>query len=370
MSAIPFVDLRLRSTEIGELIHDSILRVLESGQFIGGAEVEDFENDWAQYCGTRYAVGVSNGLEAIRLALAVNDIGPGDEVLVPAQTFVATWLAVTQVGATPVPVDIESDSANMNPILARDLITDKTAAIILVHLHGLMGSVEEFRNLADRHGLLLIEDAAQAHGAQRAGKVVGNWGDLAAFSFYPTKNLGAVGDAGAITTNDEELARKLKSLRSYGVKPGDKYRYLYAGWNSRMDPIQAAVLRTSLPYLDEWNSRRRSLAKRWSQLLEGRLSISRLASQEYGPEHVWHHFVVKTDKRDWLRQHLKLEGVETEIHYPVAPIGMEMFKEFVGPSASEFPQAIEHQNTVLSLPLHPWLGDQAKVVERVISNIE
>lgn len=363
MEIIPFIELKSRNRQYREQLLQSTDEVLTGGVLIGGEVVERFEAEWAEYCGTKYCIGVGNGLDAIRLALLASGIGPGDEVLVPAQTFVATWLAVTQTGATPVPVDVDARSANMSPALARAAISPRTAAIVVVHLHGYLADMGEFQSLARTNGLLLLEDAAQAHGASRAGVKAGAFGHAAAFSFYPTKNLGAIGDAGAVTTNDVNVADRVRLLRSYGAYSNDKYRHVLPGWNSRLDPIQGAALRLFLPHLDSWNLRRRRIAQFYQSELAAHARVADVDLLD-SEDHVLHHFVIRSDRRDALRDALRALGIGTEIHYPVAAVDASTEDGAAQPENSDFPEARKHAKEVLSLPMHPWLGhsDAARVV--------
>jgi dTDP-4-amino-4,6-dideoxygalactose transaminase len=368
MEKIPYISLSPRSQELNQEIQSAVNRVIRSGVFIGGTEVESFEHEWATYCGTAYCIGVSNGLDALRLILIANGIGPGDEVLVPAQTFIATWLAVTQVGAIPVPVDVEEETGNMSLKHAEHSFSPRTKAVILVHLHGLMADVRGFQTFTSRHSLLLIEDAAQSHGAEVGDKKAGSWGHSAAFSFYPTKNLGALGDAGAIMTNDASMVHKIRMLRSYGADLMDKYGYCFRGWNSRLDPIQAAVLRTFLPKLDEWNIKRREIARIYMQSLDTRNSV--LHKGKFEPSaHVWHHFVLSSEHRNEIRHELLKRGIQTEVHYPTAPTNLDIFSEYTEGKRNSFTNALLHQSSVLSIPLHPWLHQDVEIVANNLADV-
>jgi dTDP-4-amino-4,6-dideoxygalactose transaminase len=357
MEEIPYVDLRRRFEQHSNDIQSAVNRVLQQGSYIGGKEVEAFEGNWARFCGAKFCIGVANGLDAIRLTLIGYGIGEGDEVLVPAQTFVATWLAVIQVGATPIPIDIDPATHNMSLEMARSAITSRTSAIIVVHLHGRVSDMKGFRTLAESRSLLLIEDAAQAHGALYDGHRAGNLGDAASFSFYPTKNLGAIGDAGCITTNDRQLADKVRSIRSYGSKVDNKYQYDNLGWNSRLDPIQAVVLDLFISHLDEWNSRRRTIAMRYLEALGSPSLTSLKQSISEDTTNVWHHFILYPENRSAWQAHLSDCGIRTDIHYPLAPVEMEIFSSKMNLISEAFPNAIRHSQRVLSIPLHPWLVD-------------
>lgn len=361
METIPFVDLRSRSDERRTELNDAIAEVLTSGQFVGGAAVERFESEWAAYCGTKHCVGVGNGLDAIRLLLQASGIGHGDEVLVPAQTFIATWLGVIQAGATPVPVDIETHTGNMDPIAAAAAITPRTAAVLVVHLHGCLADMSSFQELATRHGLLLLEDAAQAHGATLNSERAGALAKAAAFSFYPTKNLGAIGDAGAVTTNDASIADRVRSLRSYGASTSDKYVHLSPGWNSRLDPVQAAALSIFLPSLDEWNQSRREVAAVYLASLAESSDVAVIGSSATANEMVWHHFAMMVPNRDAFRQTLRERGIATDVHYPILPGDSAALSEYARPIGA-FPNAERHAQQTVSLPMHPWLGPKSQVV--------
>ncbi len=287
---VPFVDLDAAYRELEEPIDAAAKRVLGSGQFILGPEVEHFERAFADYLGAKHCVGVGTGLDALMLALAALGIGPGDEVIVPAATFVATWLAVSRVGATPVPVAVTEETFTLDPVAVEGAITDRTRAVIPVHLYGHPADLEAIADIARDHGLHVVDDAAQAHGARYRGRPIGALTTASAFSFYPTKNLGAVGDGGAVTTNDDSIAERVRMLRNYGAR--EKYRNEYLGWNSRLDPIQAAILRVKLERLDEWNSRRRRVADRYREGLSG-LSWLRLPSEASWATHVYHLFVIR-----------------------------------------------------------------------------
>lgn len=346
---IPFLNLALPYQELKFEIDDALQRVMASGWYIAGQELEAFEADFAQYCGTRYCVGTGNGLDALHLILTAYGIGPGDEVIVPSHTFIATWLAVTHAGATPVPVEVSEQSYNLSPELIEAAITPRTRAIIAVHLYGRPADMAPVMAIATKHGLKVIEDAAQAHGARYHECRAGSLGDAAAFSFYPGKNLGACGDGGAITTSDEELMRKLQALRNYGSST--KYIHEVVGFNSRLDALQAALLRVKLRYLDQWNARRVSLGCLYRRLLAGTSLV--LPAEAAGIESVYHLFVVRSGERDLLRNRLKGVGVETLIHYPIAPHKQEAYRAMAGLA---LPIAERLAQEVLSLPIGPHLS--------------
>jgi dTDP-4-amino-4,6-dideoxygalactose transaminase len=368
---VPFFSFEGRIKETGEEIPRALLTVAESGAYIGGKSVETFETQFADYLAVNHVVGVGNGLDAIRLILQGLDFGPGDEIIVPAFTFIATVLAVQQVGATPVFVDVELTSANIDATQIESAITSKTVAIIGVHLYGQPCDVVRITQIADKHGLAFIEDASQAHGAQVNGKSVGSWGHAAAFSFYPTKNLGALGDAGAVSTNDAQVASRIRSLRSYGAT-SSKYQHDLPGWNSRLDPIQAAALSVFLPLLDSWNNRRRLLAERYLLALSDSKVISPLNRGAQLESSVWHHFVVMAPRRDHFMQTMREFGVGTDIHYP-EPVyrskAIAVVAETSFDPKSEFPNAESLAASVVSLPMHPWVtaDDFETVVHALVS---
>ena len=347
---IPFLDLKAAYLEIKDELDEAYFRVMNSGWYILGSETSAFEQEFAAYCGTRYAVGVGNGLDALHLILRAYGIGEGDEVIVPANTYVATWLAVTYAGAAPVPVEPVERTYNLDPRRIADAVTPRTKAIIAVHLYGQPADMAPIREAADRHGLKVIEDAAQAHGARYRGRRAGALGDAAGWSFYPGKNLGAYGDAGAVTTDDAALAESVRELRNYGSRV--KYYNSRKGFNSRLDETQAALLRVKLKYLDEWNSRRVKLAAAYLERLEGVGLLLPIVAE--GAEPVWHQFVIRSEQRDELQEHLKGEGIQTLIHYPVPPHLQEAYGEMALPRGS-FPLTEAIHGEVLSLPIGPHM---------------
>ncbi|MEI6613688.1 MAG: DegT/DnrJ/EryC1/StrS family aminotransferase [Chrysiogenales bacterium] len=350
MKKIPFLDLKQTYQELKIDLDNAVQRVLNSGRYILGEELEAFETEFAEYCGAGYCVGVGNGLDALYLLLRAYGIGPGHEVIVPAHTFIATWLAVTYAGAKPVAVETGDDAAyTISPELLEEAITAKTRAIIPVHLYGRPADMNPIMQIAARHGLKVIEDAAQAHGARYQGRRAGSLGDAAAFSFYPAKNLGAYGDGGAITTADEELAAKLRSLRNYGSSA--KYVHDMIGLNSRLDPLQAAILRVKLRHLDEWNARRLSLVDCYLRHLGGTDVL--LPDVSAGYESVFHLFVIRTAKREMLQAGLKEAGIETLIHYPLPPHKQGAYSSL---HCLHLPIAERLADEVLSLPLGPHLS--------------
>ena len=359
---VRFLDVAALTAELRPALDAAWRRVADSGWFILGPELEAFETEFASYCGTRYCVGVGNGLESLRLILEARGIGGGDEVLVPAHTFIATWLAVTAVGATPVPVDVRDGTFLMDPDLAGSLVTSRTRAIIAVHLYGEPAPMDELTALAERHGLLLIEDAAQSHGAEWQGRKTGGLGHAAAFSFYPGKNLGALGDGGAVTTNDDSLAERVRKLRNYGGV--EKYRHDIAGTNSRLDELQAAFLREKLKFLGEWNRRRGIVASCYSDShLDGLL---KLPAPPKNGLHAWHLYVIRTPLRDKLQSALGALGIQTQIHYPTPPHQTAVYASLNSPHRPVLTE--ELCGEVLSLPLAPCLAQSA--TETVITAIE
>ncbi|MBI3043296.1 MAG: DegT/DnrJ/EryC1/StrS family aminotransferase [Betaproteobacteria bacterium] len=350
---VPFLELRSAYLELQGDLDAAYRRVMDSGWYILGREVESFEREFAGYCGARCCVGVGNGLDALSLILRGYGIGHGDEVIVPSNTYIATWLAVTQAGARPVPVEPDPATFNLDPARLDDAITPRTRAIIAVHLYGLTADMDRINEVARRRGLKVIEDAAQAHGARYKGRTAGALGDAAGFSFYPTKNLGAFGDGGAVVTDDPALARRVATLRNYGSER--KREHEVKGSNSRLDELQAALLRVRLRRLDEWNERRRARARLYASLLAGtRLS---LPSEPPGTEHAWHLYVVRAAQRDALKRALEARGVDTLVHYPVPPHLQPAYQELgLGEGALPVSEAIHRE--VLSLPMGPHLSEE------------
>ena len=361
---IPFLDLAATYRELKPKIDAAVSRVLESGWYILGPEVEAFETEWAAYCDAKHTVGLANGLDALTLALRALDIGPGDEVIVPSNTYIATWLAVTGVGATPVPVEPDVATHNIDPALIKTAITSRTRALLPVHLYGQPADMDPILDIALRHGLRVIEDAAQAHGARYKGKRIGAHGDIVCWSFYPGKNLGALGDAGAITTNDTALAERVALLRNYGSR--QKYVNEAAGVNSRLDPIQAAVLRVKLGALDEWTERRRSVATAYTKgLAESGLILPHVPDWA---DPAWHLYVVRTSDRDRLQGPITKAGIGTLIHYPIPPHMQKAYADMeILPDA--FPLARDLASEVLSLPMGPQLSlDQVQDIVYALKN--
>ena len=359
---IPFLDLKAPHVELRDDIDAAITRVLDSGWYILGPEVEAFEAEYAAYCQASHAVGVANGLDALHLALRAMGVGPGDEVIVPSNTYIATWLAVSQCGATPVPVEPVDATYNLDPARIEAAITSATRVILPVHLYGQPADLDPILAIARKHGLRVLEDAAQAHGARYKGRRIGAHGDAVAWSFYPGKNLGALGDGGAVTTNDPELADRIRVLRNYGSRL--KYVNEVKGFNSRLDPIQAAVLRVKLAHLDGWNARRGSIAALYlSGLGECGLMLPQVPAFA---DPAWHLFVVRHPRRDALQKRLAELGVGTLIHYPIPPHRQEAYAG-AGFRAEDFALANAQAEEVLSLPIGPHLGltDASEVVRCV-----
>ncbi len=359
---VSFLDLGAAYLELHEEIDAAVSDVLESGGYILGKTVEAFENEFAQYIGAGHAVGVSSGLEALHLGLLALGVQAGDEVLVPGNTFIATWLAVSQAGAKPVPVEPDLQTYNMDPERIEAAITDRTKGIIAVHLYGLPAEMERIREIANRRGLWVMEDAAQAHGARYKGERVGAMSDVACWSFYPGKNLGACGDGGAITTHRDEIADRIRVLRNYGSRV--KYYNEVKGFNSRLDALQAAILRVKLRRLDEWNERRRRVAAYYAEHLKDTALV--LPQVPSTCEPVYHLYVVRTPQRDALQEHLRSRGITTLIHYPVAPHRQAAYRE-MGLEEGSLPLSEQIHREVLSLPMGPHLRmeDAARVVSAV-----
>ena len=347
---IPFLDLRASYLELKSDIDEAVKRVLDSGWYILGPEVESFENEFATYCQTNFAIGVANGLDALTLALRAMDVGPGDEVIVPSNTYIATWLAVSQCGATIVPVEPDEKTYNIDPELITAAITPRTKVILPVHLYGQPADLDPILAIARHHGLRVLEDAAQAHGSRYKGRRIGSHGNAVAWSFYPGKNLGAIGDGGAVTTNDPVIADRIRVLRNYGSHI--KYFNEVKGFNSRLDPIQAAILRIKLKHLDAWNDRRRVIARHYQDTLKGGSLV--LPHTPEWAEPVWHLFVVRHHERDEVAARLNDMGIGTLIHYPIPPHKQAAYAELNFPRES-FPRATKMAKDVLSLPIGPHL---------------
>lgn len=352
---VPFFDAGAAYRELKSDIDKAVARVLDGGLYILGAEVEAFEAEYADYCGAKHAVGVANGLDALHLALRAMGVGAGDEVIVPSNTYIATWLAVSHCGATPVPVEPDERTYNIDPARIEAAITPRTKVILPVHLYGQPADLDPILAIARRHGLRVLEDAAQAHGARYKGPRIGAHGDAVAWSFYPGKNLGALGDGGAVTTNDREIAERVRLLRNYGSR--EKYVNEAVGFNSRLDPLQAAVLRVKLGHLDDWNERRKVVAGRYLECLsDAELTLPCVPDWA---EPAWHLFVVRDKKRDVLRQRLESNGIGTLIHYPIPPHRQDAYAER-NYCRDGLPLAERLAGEVLSLPMGPHLDNEGQ----------
>lgn len=346
---VPFLDLKASHDELKAELEAAFRRVLESGWFIMGPELEAFETEFAQYCEVKHCIGVGNGLEALHLLLRAYGIGQGDEVIVPSNTFIATWLAVTECGAIPVPVEPHIDTHNIDPAMIDSVITNRTRAIIPVHLYGQPADMDTINTLAAKHGLSVIEDAAQAQGARYKGRRIGSLGHAAATSFYPGKNLGALGDGGAVLTNDKDIADKVRRLRNYGSAL--KYQHDVVGYNSRLDELQAALLRVKLGKLDEWNRRRAEIAEIFLHQLSGcEIDLPHVAELA---DPVWHLFVIRSPKRATLQNYLKARGIGSMIHYPIPPHRQRCYADRTW---GELPIAEKLSREVLSLPIYPTMN--------------
>ena len=352
---VNFLDLRTINARYAQELKDACARVIDSGWFIMGNELLQFETDFSAYCGTKHAIGVANGLDALILVLRawmeLGKLQAGDEVIVQANTYIASVLAITENDLVPVLVEPDPVTFNLDPARVRAAITAKNKAILPVHLYGQLSPMPALLAIAQQHQLLVLEDCAQAHGAEIDGRRAGNWGDAAGFSFYPGKNLGALGDGGAITTNDDELAQTLKALRNYGSHK--KYENLYQGVNSRLDEIQAAMLRVKLPYLPEDTARRQEIALAYRQAIQNPLIVLPTVSDEL--QHVWHLFVIRTEHRAQLQTWLNEQGVQTLIHYPIPPHQQRAYSSWAHLS---LPITEQLHQQVLSLPLDPTMSQQ------------
>jgi len=350
---VPFVDLAAQYTTIAAQINEATSKVIRDADFILGREVKLFEEEFAAFCEVKYAVGVDSGTSALELALRAYDIGPGDEVITAANTFIATALAISHVGARPVLVDIDPQTHTIDVGGIAGAITRRTKAILPVHLYGHPAHMGPIRQIAEKLGLVIIEDACQAHGARYKGKRAGSLGDAAAFSFYPGKNLGAYGDGGIVVTNDRQVADRLEMLRNYGQK--EKYHHLFRGYNRRLDTLQAAILRVKLKYLEKWNAARRWNAKLYHDFLEGAGVLTPV--ETLGVESVWHLYVVRSEHRDTLREHLESRGISASIHYPI-PIHLQPAYKDLGYKRGEFPVTEGLARRILSLPMYAELTSE------------
>jgi dTDP-4-amino-4,6-dideoxygalactose transaminase len=359
---VPFLDLGAATRELRSQIDAAGQRVIDSGWYVGGPELEGFEQDYAAYCQVDHCVGVGNGLDALTLALRAMDVGPGDEVIVAANGYIATLLAVSMTGATPVLVEPDPATHNLDPTRVEAAITPRTRVILPTHLYGQPADLDALLAIARTHGLRLLEDGAQAQGARYTGRRVGAHGDAVAWSFYPSKNLGALGDGGAVTTNDAALAKRIRTLGNYGS--ARRYVNDERGVNSRLDPLHAAVLRAKLPHLDEWNDRRRAIAGRYLAAFSG-MGIGLPEVPEWA-DPAWHLFVVTLTDRDAVQARLRAAGVETLIHYPIPPHRQQAYVD-LGLPAGSFPIAEQLASQVLSLPIGPQMSDAQ--VELVIAAV-
>lgn len=349
-TSIPLVDLRAQYAQIAGEVDRALRSVLECSDFILGRDVEAFEDEFASYCESNYAVGVDSGISALELGMRALGIGEGDEVITPVNSFIASSSAISFTGARPVWVDVDPDTLNLDVDKVRASITARTKAIMPVHLYGQPADIDPLLEIAREHGLAVVEDACQAHGARYKGKRVGSIGDFAAFSFYPGKNLGAYGDAGALVTNRPEIADTVRAMRNYGQRR--KYYHAFLAWNRRLDSVQAAVLRVKLRYLDEWNKMRRAYAARLDDFLRG--SPVRLTTTIPGVEHVYHLYVIQSPHRDGLIRHLAGRGISTGIHYPV-PIHLQEAYRSMGGRPGDYPVAERASSELVSLPMYPEL---------------
>ena len=361
---IPFVDLNRQYKSIKDELDKEIFRVTETGQFILGEDVESFEKDFAKFVGAKYSVGLDSGTSALELSLRALGIGPGDEVITVANTFIATASSIAFVGAKPVLVDINPETYNIDPDKIKEKITKKTKAIIPVHLYGQPCEIDEIMDIAKKNSLYVIEDACQSHGAEYKNKKTGSIGDISAFSFYPAKNLGCFGDGGAIATNNEEIAEKIKMLRNYGQK--QKYHHEFIAYNRRLDNLQAAILRVKLKYLEKWNEMRIKNARRYDQLFQdiGQIITPKAIKNS---KHVYHLYVVRCQERDKLQQFLKENGISTGIHYPI-PIHMQPAFKNLGLNQGAFPITEKFCGEILSLPMFPELREDE--IEYTVEKIE
>ena len=350
--SIPLVDLKAQYADIRAEVDAAIGRVVSNADFILGSEVEAFESDYARYCEAGHAVGLDSGLSALELGMRALGIGPGDEVITPAHSFIASSSAISFTGATPIWVDMDPKTYNIDPRQIESAITERTKAIMPVHLYGQAADLDPILEIARRHRLLVIEDACQAHGARYKGRRVGSFGDFGAFSFYPGKNLGAYGDAGTLVTNDADLAAKVRMMRNYGQRK--KYDHVYLAWNRRLDTLQAAVLRAKLPHLDAWNAARRRHASIYDELLTD--ASVQLPTVMDGNEHIYHLYVMQSERRDELMRHLESQGIHTGIHYPI-PIHLQEAYRDRGVGRGRFPESEAAAPRLLSLPMYPELTE-------------
>lgn len=358
---IKFLDLYKINERCRSKIDARIKEILDSGWYLQGKQNEEFSKHFANFCGTKYALGVANGLDALNLIIKAYGFGPGDEIIVPANTYIATILAISENGCTPVLVEPDINTYGINPELIEEKITPHTKAIMVVHLYGQAVPMQKIWELAQKHNLKIIEDSAQAHGAEYQGRRAGNLGDAAGFSFYPGKNLGAMGDAGAVTTNDEALYNKIKAIANYGSDR--KYHHIYKGTNSRLDELQAGILDVKLQYLETDNDKRREIARYYRENIKNPLITLPQAYDEKA--HVWHVFVVRVKERERFQQYLSDNGIQTVIHYPTAPHKQDAYQEF---SALSLPVTEQIHREVISLPISPVMTqEEIETVVRIVN---
>ncbi len=359
---VAFLDLQAAYLELKEELDAAMAQVVASGRYVLGEQLRAFENEFAEFVGVQHCVAVGSGLDALHLALEAMGVGPGDEVIVPSNTYIATWLAVNLAGATPVPVEPDERTCNLDPDRIEAAITERTKVLLPVHLYGQPADMDPILEIAGKHRLAVLEDAAQAHGARYKGRRVGSIGDAAGWSFYPAKNLGAFGDGGAVTTDNSEVGEKIRLLRNYGSRT--KYIHSIQGFNTRLDEIQAAILRVRLRHLDEWNGRRRALANVYLRQLPDAALTMPFVAQWSDP--VWHLFVVRTPRREALQRHLEEAGIDTLIHYPIPPHLQQAYAG-MGLEEGSLPICEALHKEVLSLPIGPHLtGEQvSQVIEAV-----
>ncbi|PTX62546.1 dTDP-4-amino-4,6-dideoxygalactose transaminase [Melghirimyces profundicolus] len=360
----PLLDLKAQYREIREEIQKAVMGVLEGGRYILGPEVKSLEEEVAAYSGTRYGIGVANGTDALLLTLDAWGIGPGDEVITTPFTFFATAEVISKLGARPVFVDIDPETCNLDVSLLENHVSEKTKAVIPVHIFGQPANLDEVTAFAEKHGLRVLEDAAQAIGAEYKGRRIGSFGDAATYSFFPTKNLGGYGDGGMVVTDDAQLAETLKSLRVHGRSPHSKYHNALIGYNSRLDELQAAALRVKLQYLDRWNEARRERARVYNRLLEGLPVTTPVEAEDR--KHIYHLYIIQTEERDGLMEHLKSRGIGTAAYYPV-PLHLQEVYRDLGYREGDLPVAEEICRRSMALPLYPELDEatQMRVVEAV-----
>ena len=358
---IKFLDLEKVNNRFRREIDERIKHILDIGWYLQGEEDKKFEQNFAKFCGVKHCIGVANGLDALNLIIKAYGFGAGDEIIVPANTYIASILAISENGCTPVLVEPDIDTRNINPDLIEEKITKNTKAIMVVHLYGQAVQMDKIWDLAKKYNLKIIEDSAQAHGAIYKGKRVGNLGDASGFSFYPGKNLGCMGDGGCVTTNDDDLAAKVRAIANYGSDR--KYHHIYKGVNSRLDEIQAAILDVKLPHLDSDNARRREISKYYRENIKNpKIELPKVYDEA---AHVWHIFAIRTEKRDELQKYLEDNGIQTNIHYPTPQHKQGAYKEWENQS---YPVTEEIHKTILSIPISPVLTDEeAKKVVEVIN---